>query len=498
MRNPQNSSPSLFHRFSLDFFLVIFSTFIILFATLYPFNFYLGDNLSFPNLINGFNNQSFLVDQVNNVLLFAPLGFGIASILKRRKTPISAKLMTIIVISACLSASVEVLQLFLPSRTPTPADIMNNTIGGIVGLFCFYLWDSNSFISVLMRIENSQISRSFKRLNILLFTYIILAYLITIPWQYASKLKTWNPNFPLLIGNERTGDRPWSGYISNLAITNTAISSTEIARLLAEPNKLDNIGNSLITSYSLNQKQNYQDRTGTLPDLIWRGNPLENQEVEKLGTILTPNQWLESAAPATELTQKISATSEFTLITTIATTNANQRGPARIISLSEDTTHSNFVLGQEATDLILRLRTPLTGENGADIKLYVPGIFIDTEPHNIVVTYSQANVQIYVDNMRNYLAFNLLDLIPREQRLLLYAVTFIPLGFCLAFLIILFKHKYAINHFLIPLGILLPSLILETIIIHQSGKNISIVNISLGIFFTVSSTFILKLRTNLL
>jgi glycopeptide antibiotics resistance protein len=498
MRNHQNSSPSLFHRFSLDFFIVILSILIVLVATLYPFNFSISGNLSIRKLLNSFDNTSFIIDQVNNLLLFMPLGFGMASILKRQNLKISAKLTIIIAISLCLSASVEILQSFLPSRIPTPADIMNNTIGGVLGLLCFYIWDSNSFSSTLMRMENSRISRSSKRIFCLIFTYVILAYLITLPWQHTIKLNTWNQNFPLLIGNESTGDRPWQGYISNLAITDQEISQTEIAKLLAEPNKLDNLGNSLIASYQLNQKAIYQDTTGKLPDLIWRGNPSRNQAVEELGTILTPNHWLESAAPATKLSQRISATSEFTLITTIATVDVNQTGPARIISLSGDTTHRNFTLGQEKTDLVLRLRTPLTGQNGSDIQLHVPGIFIDTKPHNVIVTYSQANAKIYIDHIRNYLRFNLLELIPREQRLFSYGMTFIPLGFCLAFITILSKRKYSINRLLIPIGVFLPSLILEKILIHQTGKDMSFMNLFLGIFFTASATFVLRLRTVIL
>jgi glycopeptide antibiotics resistance protein len=498
MRNHQNSSPSLFQRFSLDFFIVISSIFIVLFATLYPFNFSVPGNISLQKLLNSFDNTSFLIDQINNLLLFMPLGFGMTSILKRQNFKFPTKLIIISGMGICLSASVEILQSFLPSRIPTPADVINNTLGGILGLFCFYVWDSNSFSSALIRIENSRISRSFKQITFLIFTYVILAYLITIPWQYTSKLNTWNLNFPLLIGNESTGDRPWQGYITNLAITDRDISQAEIVKLLAEPNKLDNIDSSLIASYQLNQKQIYQDATGKLPDLIWRGNPSKNQGVEELRTILTPNQWLESAAPATKLSQRISTTSEFTIITTVATVDVNQTGPARIISLSGDTTHRNFTLGQDKTDLILRLRTPLTGQNGADIKLHVPGIFIDTKPHNIVVTYSQANVQIYVDDIRNSLAFNLLELLPRDQRVFSYGMTFIPLGFCLALLTILFKRKYRMNYFLIPVGVLLPSLILESILIHQSGKTISLINIFLGVFFTALAIFSLKLRTVML
>lgn len=72
-------------------------------------------------------------------------------------------------------------------------------------------------------------------------------------------------------------------------------------------------------------------------------------------------------------------------------------GPARIISLSSSTSHRNLTLGQQETNLDLRIRTPITGINATDIKLSIPNIFVDNNFHQIVVTYSKATVRVYVD-----------------------------------------------------------------------------------------------------
>ena len=39
---------------------------------------------------------------------------------------------------------------------------------------------------------------------------------------------TWNPRFPLLIGNETTGEYPWLGEIFLMAIYDRALTNTEI------------------------------------------------------------------------------------------------------------------------------------------------------------------------------------------------------------------------------------------------------------------------------
>ncbi len=117
-----------------SWFLVVTSTTVIIIATLYPFDFFLIDNLSLRKIFASFDNSSSFKDIVNNILLFIPLGFSFTAFLQKIKIKTISKLLTLIVISAGLSLTVEVLQIFLPSRSPTPADIANNTIGGVVGI----------------------------------------------------------------------------------------------------------------------------------------------------------------------------------------------------------------------------------------------------------------------------------------------------------------------------------------------------------------------------
>ena len=87
---------------SWDYFIVIISNLIIFFATLHPFNFQLSGSWSIRDLLTDFNNSSFFQDQVNNVLLFMPFGFGLASILQRKKINILGQLLIAVMLSATL------------------------------------------------------------------------------------------------------------------------------------------------------------------------------------------------------------------------------------------------------------------------------------------------------------------------------------------------------------------------------------------------------------
>ncbi|NMG21092.1 VanZ family protein [Brasilonema bromeliae] len=478
-----------------DVILIILSIVSVLIATLYPFHFHFPDSFSLPALVASFDNSSFFKDQVNNILLFTPLGFGFASLLQRMRMKPTSQFIIVIFLSAGLSFTVEALQVFLPSRTPTPADILNNTIGGFVGLICFSLWNSQSFLYTLMRRENSRSNNSIKKLTLCFLGYIIISFLISVLWQNTTNLSNWSLNYPLLIGNERTGDRPWQGQVSDVYIADRAISKNEVSQVFHQKNYSDIFGKSLLASYQLTDTKSYQDSTGQLPELLSQGQ-LPDIEDEK-GVVLSSNHWLKTTEPVTFLSKRIRETSQFTIITTVATANTAQTGPARVISLSGDSLHRNFTLGQQGTDLDLRIRTPMTGANGADTKLTIPDIFADTNPHHIVITYSGATIQVYVDKSQHSYSLNLLEWFPKEQKIFYYALTFIPLGLCLALLTTLAKRKLTFNRLLLPSGILLPSVILESILVTDGGKSLSLKGLLLGILLTAGTTLTLRWRASM-
>ncbi|MEM7131326.1 MAG: right-handed parallel beta-helix repeat-containing protein [Chloroflexota bacterium] len=86
-------------------------------------------------------------------------------------------------------------------------------------------------------------------------------------------------------------------------------------------------------------------------------------------TILEPVM-IHSVSPATKLIDGCRSTNELSLLLWITPANSSQNGPARLISLSSDTTNRNFMIGQGLwgdlpTDLYhARLRTTETDNNG--------------------------------------------------------------------------------------------------------------------------------------
>jgi hypothetical protein len=308
----------------------------------------------------------------------------------------------------------------------------------------------------------------------------------------------------LLVGNELTGDRPWQGSISDISIFDRAISKAELAQIFSEGSPL----NSPLAFYQLKGQGNYRDPMGNLSNLSWQGKQLNSHAEDDDIAFLTPERWLATEKPASLVTEKIRQTSQFTLIANVATANTNQTGPARIISLSENPYQRNFTLGQEGSSLVFRLRTPVTGENGANPELIVPGVFADTNFHRLVVSYADSVLDLYVDKPEN---FHYLDLTPRTVLLsflfpkeaydakkiksLYYGGVFIPLGLILGRITIIYRRRLSFYVMLFFGGILLPSFLLESILSFGIRRNFSVENLLLSIAIMLTAMLTVRVLT---
>jgi|GEM_PF-539332 len=513
---------------------------IVLFATLFPFNFAFKDGFSIQEIISSFQNQSNLRDWLANVLLFIPFGFGLACLLQKNKLvqegrkqeaggrrqeaegsldemgylgrAALGKLATIIGIllaSFCLSLTVEILQVFLPGREPNPSDLLLNSLNGVLGFFCFHRWRTKVLSQSSGRIEETQKSLSLQQLIVGILGYLTLVIGISFGLQTATNLSNWDDSFSLSLGNESTGDRPWQGYISEIAIVNRAISKDEIKSLFSNKSSLAKFETNTIVSYQLIGQGNYQDQTKQLPDLTWQGKYPHVKETE--GVFLSPSHWLATSEPATLLSQKLQETSQFTLSTTIATADTAQMGLARIISLSGDPYHRNFTLGQEESKLILRLRTPLTGENGTIPPMVLSDVFVDTDFHHLIITYDGSVLQFYLDQLNRLYSIDLKSglswfyvfkfphwnaplYVPKLDlyRIVYYGIIFIPLGIIIGITSRIVSKGVTTYSLLIAGGVLLPPLILEGTLAIGGSRVINQGNLLISIVITGVTMLLFK------
>ena len=470
---------------------------LVLDATLYPYDFHfkeMDSSLWHNFLISGWG-ESCVLDVLQNVMLFVPFGFGVTGYVMHMKKRVGfTSLITTILISFGLSYAIEVLQVYQPLRFSSLIDILSNGAGGILGFLCFLL------LNFKFKALDYSSTIKVKTLQLFFLGYAIFAFLISVSLQHFSSLKNWDKTFPLLLGNERTGDRPWRGFISELYVADRALTETEVAHNFHEKDSIASIGDSLLASYQLSGIGKYRDKMGHLPDLVWSREPQDVQQGK--GVFLDSNHWLETTAPAEYLTQRIIETSQFTLGTMVATSETMQTGPARIISFSEDIGHRNFTLGQHGSDLVFRLRTHVTGENGSKPQLIISDIFSTKNPHNLIVTYDGSIFRLYVDEVCNSHTFKLSPgiilfsslfssysysmLSYKIMHYAYYIFIFVPLGIIIASTVKIMKKQVSAQILTISIGILLPSLILEGILVGVSGRAMRLENLLISMIFTIS------------
>ena len=122
----------------------------------------------------------------------------------------------------------------------------------------------------------------------------------------------------------------------------------------------------------------------------WSKNSLQIQK---------PTQ-IRSVQPAHQLSGAIRRSGEITVEAWIAPANVEQKGPARIVTLSQNSTERNFTLGQEADKYDFRLRT-LNTSNNVSPSLSTEKEQTSTRLTHVVYTRNRAGLaRLYLDGKK--------------------------------------------------------------------------------------------------
>jgi hypothetical protein len=86
----------------------------------------------------------------------------------------------------------------------------------------------------------------------------------------------------------------------------------------------------------------------------------------------------------------------LTVVARIKPASLQQFGPARILSFSWDPYHRNLDLGQDGDRVVFRVRTPISGENGAGFAARSVAV-LEGRPMTLVASYDGSVSRVYVD-----------------------------------------------------------------------------------------------------
>lgn len=381
----------------------------ILITTLFPFRFTFSIDpqpVSLKHLVCDLVGNGVWQEPAANILLFIPLGFGVAGLMYQRRRPLFI-FITTFGVGFILSTIVEFLQLFVLVRTTSIADLVTNSLGAICGYLLFHFFGIRFLQRVIIFKKQILPKLPFALIMTLCMAYIIGISVLWRNWQHNVSLLNWDMTFPLLLGNEKTGNRPWNGTVSKLYFGDYVLPDKDISHTFDQGMPpLD----TLLAHYQLNaENEIFFDQLGHLPDLTRKGREQQEQSFTGLSGL-----WLADFQ-TDFLNNQLKTTSQFTIGVIVQTANTQQTGPARIISNSINTLERNFMLGQEGNDLIFRLRTPTTGENGSRPSLIIPDVFTDTLPHHLIITYDGHLIRIYLDNIQQMVSFDLTEVAVARQ-----------------------------------------------------------------------------------
>ena len=255
---------------------------------------------------------------VGNLALFAPMAVVLVVALRGfpRGSWVNAiprkigVVATVAGVVALLSLLVEVGQLRVPGRTTSPYDVAMNSAGAAGAAWLALL--------ILRRgIPGSWLTRG--AAGAVLAGVLLFLTSTAFAADRLLQLHQWSPEYEIVVGEEVGGPRSFVGTIGDPRIC-AGSGSDEVC---VEPIRVES---------------------------RWEGIP---------------------AGTRKQLQEAASSSQAISLSATIRS-EGPQIGPARIITFSRGTSYRNATLGQEGADLILRLRTPLSGPNATEAEFHFP------------------------------------------------------------------------------------------------------------------------------
>ena len=336
---------------------------LILLGTLAPFNFTLLSIGKKEALRSFFHHSSDEFDFYGNIVLFFPYGLGLGLLLKGRVVPLWMKLVSLVGLSFGLTVTVEVLQLFLPSRASSATDIFTNTIGGTLsGLYVLFGW--RRYARQVLGVLQAGWSQTGVVGVLLLWVGLMNGVALTL--QSITDLTNWSTEFRLAIAQEVTGEFPWSGTVSGLSMGSRALNEAEVSTLFQSPTF------PALTAAKLNDYLKVELKA----------------ESNFKGLRFTQDQPPQDAIAA------ILRSQQFTLSTIIDVKDIDPSDHPRIITISLDKYQRNVALLQEGDRLIVTVRSPITGYNDAHLILTARRS-LEIRPYRIVVTYREGRLRLY-------------------------------------------------------------------------------------------------------
>jgi glycopeptide antibiotics resistance protein len=479
------------------------SLFGILFFTLFPYWIDFSQKhssgrslflLSRPIGFDGFLHTSL------NTLLFVPFGFALSQFFVGRRRTFLKSLSFAVIAGAALSYSIEILQLYMPSRDSAWDDVLANTLGSLVGMF----FGSVSGEFILRKLSEWERSAeqflSLRTVTIAVLIYFGLWFVASIPLQRKTHLNNWDPNPYLFVGYDMRENTRWSGAVSRVQLWEHAVPAEQAIELTASSRSDDNISApsnlSPLASYDLSMPGPVASSTGLLPSLSLRPvTTLPVKAYQLKGDEALPV--LMSETPVSALSSRARQTNQIAVLVDCIPSRGNDRNGS-ILGIETLSGESDLVLRQDGAAITIYLRTGLESRKSY-LGWSVPGLFIANVRRSILYSYDGAQASLYVDGRKIRKSFYLSPgtalvgnfIRNKTDELVAYSalydsLVFLPIGFLLGLAVRIIPRHNPLYRIGICAGILLPAILLEGLLVWVSGGNASILRLFISIGFVTA------------
>jgi hypothetical protein len=288
------------------------------------------------------------------LIAFLPIGFLLhrQMVLLRHHRPVRMALFAVLVIALII----ELGQGLMDGRHPRSKDFLIATLAGGLGVTASVLLHQQLAVAFALVAGNA-----------------IAVGLLVVP-QFGLEIQDWDCSYPLVLGNEATGDRIWYGSARDIRLYANSLSPGDI-RQLAAGQPIDRQPELVLPSFT-SAKPRTPGREGACnardPVLSFRGARVEAlcHAIQEAGALAVAMH-VRSAVP-------------------------DQSGPARIIGMSASPFLRNFTIAEESGQIVLRVRTPRNGSNGQLIETRKATQNLERWQH-IVATYENGTGRIFID-----------------------------------------------------------------------------------------------------
>lgn len=192
---------------------------------------------------------------------------------------------------------------------------------------------------------------------------------------------------------------------SSVCFEATSIAQDKVKIREEEPSRTEimRVSTGLLALYDFSsaEKDWIRDASGKKPSLDLK---IENPgTVRQSGGVLEirGNARIRSERPATKIATAVQKSGELTIEAWMQPANTKQTGPARIVSLSKDSSNRNATLGQDGNRFDVRLRSQSTSTNGLPSTTSSSKAATQKLTHVVYTRDRRGKARIYVNGREN-------------------------------------------------------------------------------------------------